>query len=200
MLDVEAQRVRDWGAQTDVPSRIRQTGKIVRLQKKAPAGPKAPPKSRTPDLNKIIGRLRLSVPLLKYARTDKHTRHLVLALLIKMATDEGETIPCPEGALLHPMTPNDFDQYRETLGGITEDNQAEVLKALRDMGIEQKVQVARVGPVRPDGPRGRVIMSEDEEEAPPAKKGANAVMALTTALQNLLHALDINQEDFRVVH
>ena len=80
----------------------------MRLQRKTTA-PKAPPKSKTPDLNKIIGRLRLSVPLLKYAKTDRHTRHLVLALLIKMATDEGETIPCPEGALLHPMTPTDFD-------------------------------------------------------------------------------------------
>ena len=74
------------------------------------------------------------------------------------------------------------------------------MKALRDMGIEQKIQVARVGPARHDAPRGRVIMSEDEEELPPTKKGANAVMALTDALQNLLHALDSNKQDFRVVH
>jgi hypothetical protein len=42
----------------------------------------------------------MSVPLLRYAKSDKNLRHLVLSILMKMAADLGEVMAAPDGALI----------------------------------------------------------------------------------------------------
>lgn len=145
------------------------------------------------DLDRIISRLRMSVPLLQYAKVDKHLRNLLLATLMKMAVESGETIPTPEGALIHGMTGAEFDKYRATLGGVTGENEDAVSQALKALGIESKVQM-----VRPRDPaatkagtgKRRVILSDDEDDEPKGNNAANAVRQMQAAMENLLNLLE----------
>ena len=73
----------------------------------------------------------MSVPVLKYAKVDKHLRMMVLASLLKMSRDLNESVPAPQGLLFHPLTALQHEKYRQTLGGITEDNVKEVTTQLR---------------------------------------------------------------------
>ena len=68
----------------------------------------------------------MSVPVLKYAKVDEHLRLMMLASLLKMSKDMNETVPAPQGLLFHPLTTLQHDKYRQTLGGITDDNMREV--------------------------------------------------------------------------
>ena len=85
----------------------------------------------------------MSVPVLKYAKVDKHLRMMVLALLLKMSRDLNKLVPAPQGLLFHPLTSLQHERYRQTLGGITEDNIKEVTAQLRKLVPEQ----TRVGQV-----------------------------------------------------
>lgn len=77
---------RDWGIQTDFGRFNRITPGGIPYRVAAPGRPLAEPKA-SEDLARVIGRLRMSVPLLKYARADRNLRHLVLSTLLKMAAD-----------------------------------------------------------------------------------------------------------------
>ena len=85
----------------------------------------------------------MSVPVLKYAKVDQHLRMMVLASLLKMSRDMNELVPAPQGLAIHALTPLQHERYRQTLGGITEDNIKEVSAQLRKLVPEQ----TRVGQV-----------------------------------------------------
>jgi hypothetical protein len=97
-------------------------------QPRSPVEPKA-----VEDLAKIVSRLRLSVPLLRYAKADRSLRHLVLSTLMKMAADLGEVVAAPDGALIQGMSQDEFGHYRAALGGITGENEAWVNAELAKM-------------------------------------------------------------------
>ena len=101
----------------------------------------------------------MSVPVLKYAKVDKHLRLMVLASLLKMSRDLSELVPAPQGLLFHPMTALQHEKYRHTLGGITDDNVKEVTAQLRKLVPEQ----TRVG--QAVGARPQVILSDDGESS-----------------------------------
>jgi hypothetical protein len=63
-------------------------------------------------LQTVVRRLKMSVPVLKYAKVDKHLRMMVLASLLKMSKDLGELVPAPQGLLFHPMSALQHDRYR----------------------------------------------------------------------------------------
>jgi hypothetical protein len=110
--------LRSWGVNTDIPRYVTQTGKVVRQGRRTQYAPA--------DLQTVVRRLKMSVPVLKYAKVDKHLRMMVLASLLKMSRDLNELVPAPQGLLFHPMTTLQHDKYRQTLGGITDDNAREV--------------------------------------------------------------------------
>jgi hypothetical protein len=110
--------LRSWGVNTDVPRYVTQTGKVVRQGRRTQYAPA--------DLQTVVRRLKMSVPVLKYAKVDTNLRMMVLASLLKMSRDLGELVPAPQGLLFHPLTSLQHEKYRQTLGGVTEDNVKEV--------------------------------------------------------------------------
>ena len=128
MADVTSARrplLRSWGINTDIPRYVTQTGKVVRQGRKTQYAPA--------DLETVVRRLKMSVPVLKYAKVDAHLRMMVLASLLKMSRDKNKLMPAPQGLLLHPLTSLQHEKYRQTLGGITEDNVKEVTTQLRKL-------------------------------------------------------------------
>ena len=137
LTSVEVRRTREWGVNTDAhPRQIVQTGRVLNKAKK-PAPPKPPPKAVANDLSKVVTRLRLSVPLLKYAKVDKSLRALVLSTLLKNCWDEGESVVVPDGLMVQALGPKDFEKYRGVLGGVTPENEDEVEAALRQLGVHE---------------------------------------------------------------
>ena len=47
------------------------------------------------ELETVVRRLKMSVPVLKYAKVDAHLRMMVLASLLKMSRDKNELVPAP---------------------------------------------------------------------------------------------------------
>lgn len=78
------------------------------------------------DLKSIVARLRMTMPLLTQAKIDKHLRQLVLCTLLKMAAENGETVPAPRGLLFSGLPMDKFDSYLKLLGTATPDNYKEV--------------------------------------------------------------------------
>lgn len=77
---------------------------------------------------KVVERLRISVPLLKYAKADKVLRALVTSQLLKMYADKRETVVIQEATSVKPLPRPEFDEFRGRLAGVTPSNEA----ALRD--------------------------------------------------------------------
>ena len=117
--------MRSWGINTDVPSRITQTGKIVGGKK-----PAAPTKTRSIQeqgkLERVVNRLRMSIPVLTYAKADKHIRGLLLSSLLKECLEDKTTVVIPEGLVTQKVTVPEFNKYRSILGGVTPENEAEI--------------------------------------------------------------------------
>lgn len=89
--------LRSWGVNTDAPRYVTQTGKVVRHGgKRAPYAPA--------DLSTIVQRLKMTVPMLTYAKHDHHLRMMALASLLKMCKENGELVPAPQGLLFHPLS------------------------------------------------------------------------------------------------
>lgn len=89
------------------------------------------------DLQSIIERLKMTVPVIRQAKVDKYLRQLVLGTLLKISLAHGELVPAPKGLLFHPLSPAEHDRYLKALGGLTADNQAEVGKQLKKLVPEQ---------------------------------------------------------------
>jgi hypothetical protein len=98
-MEMDPSTLRDWGMQTDFGRYNRITPGGIPYRVAPPGRPAAEPKAND-DLARTVNRLRMSVPLLRYARADKHLRHLVLSTLIRMAAECGEVIAAPDGALI----------------------------------------------------------------------------------------------------
>ena len=80
--------LRSWGVNTDAPRYVTQTGKVVRgSSKRAPYAPA--------DLATVVQRLKMTVPMLTYAKYDRYMRMMALASLLKMCKDNGELVPAP---------------------------------------------------------------------------------------------------------
>ena len=80
--------LRSWGVNTDAPRYVTQTGKVVRRSsKRAPYAPA--------DLATVVQRLKMTVPMLTYAKYDRYMRMMALASLLKMCKDNGELVPAP---------------------------------------------------------------------------------------------------------
>ena len=80
--------LRSWGVNTDAPRYVTQTGKVVRGGgKRAPYAPA--------DLATVVQRLKMTVPMLTYAKYDRYMRMMALASLLKMCKDNGELVPAP---------------------------------------------------------------------------------------------------------
>ena len=80
--------LRSWGVNTDAPKYVTQTGKVVRGSgKRAPYAPA--------NLATVVQRLKMTVPMLTYAKYDKHMRMMALASLLKMCKDDGDLVPAP---------------------------------------------------------------------------------------------------------
>ena len=89
--------LRSWGMNTDAPRYVTQTGKVVRQGgKRAPYAPA--------DLATVVQRLKMTVPMLTYAKYDRHMRMMALASLLKMCKERGELVPAPQGLLFHPLS------------------------------------------------------------------------------------------------
>ena len=137
LTSVEVRKTREWGVNTDAhPKQITQTGKVLTRAKK-PAQPKPLAKTAANDLTKVVTRLRLSVPLLKYAKVDKSLRALVLSTLLKNCWEEGESVVVPDGLMVQALGPKEFEKYRGVLGGVTPENEEEVATALRQLGVHE---------------------------------------------------------------
>ena len=57
--------------------------------------PKRVARGAIPDLNTIVSRLRLSLPIMRAAQVDASVRRLLLAKMVKMAVDEGDYLVLP---------------------------------------------------------------------------------------------------------
>ena len=125
----------------------------------------------------------MSVPVLKYAKVDGHLRMMVLASLLKMSRDMNETVPAPQGLLFHPLTALQHDKYRQTLGGITDDNVREVSAQLRKL-VPQQTRVGQTVGAKP-----QVILSDDESSATTQR----AVMHLQGQVAKVLELLGKRQ-------
>ncbi len=47
------------------------------------------------DLATVVQRLKMTVPMLTYAKYDRYMRMMALASLLKMCKDNGELVPAP---------------------------------------------------------------------------------------------------------
>lgn len=130
---------------------MKDAGKIVRL------GPGRAPKAKVEEnMDKLVGRLKYSIPVLRATVADSHLRNLILTQLIAQNVRDQRAVVVPEGTLAHVVKPEVFDRYRTALGGLTEKNAAEVEQKLAEMGI--------------DG-RGRPV---GKAKAPPQQQGTQS--------------------------
>lgn len=114
---------------------------------------RAPLKARLEtDLNKIAERLRVSLPIMRASVSDQELRNLLLAQLVSLNCKESRTLVLPENTLAHVVDQRTFDEYRNTLGGLTASNREEVQEKLAALGIDGRGQVvARRAGGRPRG-------------------------------------------------
>jgi hypothetical protein len=75
-------------------------------------------------LERVIARLKISVPILSYAKTDQHLKSLLISQLLKNCLDTQEEVIVPDGLKLVKVDNEEFDKYRGILGGITPRNAA----------------------------------------------------------------------------
>ena len=69
--------MRSWGVNTDDPRYVKQTGKAMD-KGTTPATVKTPA-ADPQSVEKIVSRLRLTVPVLNHTRTDQHLRAVLLS-------------------------------------------------------------------------------------------------------------------------
>ena len=65
-----------------------------------------------PDLGRLVERLRFSLPVMRMTVTDHYLRNLIITQLIKMNVDDGQATVVPGNALLHHITPEEFEEFR----------------------------------------------------------------------------------------
>ena len=81
-------------------------------------------------MKKIIRQLKISVPILTYAKTDQHLKALMITQLLKNCYESKETVLVPEGLQVTHIPLEDFEAYRGVLGGVTPQNAAQVASQL----------------------------------------------------------------------
>lgn len=119
MDDEDEGPTRDWG--TDYVPPLRGAGK---------GAPKKSAGRPEDNWGKVIERLRISVPLLKYAKADKVLRALVTSQLMKLYAEDGDTVLVQEATSIKPVPRTEFDEIRGRLAGITPSNEVAIREEL----------------------------------------------------------------------
>ena len=89
-----------------------------------------------PNLDKLLERLKLSIPIMRATVHDKNLRSLLLSQLVQQAVDDGKAVVMPDNAFVHPLAPTAYTEYNANLGGITAENRPQVEARLAEMGID----------------------------------------------------------------
>lgn len=74
--------------------------------------------------------MRVSYPALRAAKVDPSLKRLFLAELMTQALNEGMEVIIPEGTATRTVPRETFQQYKETLSGLTQENLHEVTAKL----------------------------------------------------------------------
>ena len=96
---------------------------------------------------------------MRAAVTDDYLRNLILSHLVLMNVKEGRSIVMPEGALIHQVSVDTFDQYRTALSGVTPENVHDVRRQLVDLGIDGRGKMVKVA-TTPEKPEKKRVTKE----------------------------------------
>jgi hypothetical protein len=125
-------------------------------------------------LEKIIQRLKISVPILTYAKTDQHLKALMITQLLKNCYESKEAVLVPEGLQVTRIPLEDFEAYRGVLGGVTPQNAAQVTSQLAEMRLGLPAVTSAPAPVPPI--TGKTRPNEGGEQQAGGKKARQAAI------------------------
>jgi hypothetical protein len=66
---------------------------------------------------------------------DNKLRRLLLAQLAEQTLKEGDSLVLPEALRIQRLPADQFKKFRETLGGLTVENEQQVRTKLQDIGV-----------------------------------------------------------------
>ena len=72
---------------------------------------------------------------MRAAQVDASIKILMLAQMIKMTIDEGDSVVLPNSARVQWIDRENYNKRRETLGGLTGENELTVCSKLQALGI-----------------------------------------------------------------
>jgi hypothetical protein len=77
----------------------------------------------------------MSLPIMRVAKVDSPLRRLLMAQLVQQTVEEGDSVVLPEAVRVQRVTPKAYAQYRDMLGGLTNENELKVRVKLQELGI-----------------------------------------------------------------
>ena len=83
----------------------------------------------------IVCKLRTTISTMHHIELDENLSKLVLAELIHMHVAYGMNLVIPESCAVQRFANEQYDKYRALLSGITPENQAQIGKELKELGV-----------------------------------------------------------------
>ena len=92
-------------------------------------------RGRTLTVSEIVGRVRLSFPLMKAASVDTVLRQMLISELLSQVEREGGAVVLPMHLRVHTVDDERFREYKNQLSGLTMENVDEVREKIAAMGL-----------------------------------------------------------------
>ena len=92
-------------------------------------------RGRALTVSEIVGRVRLSFPLMKAASVDTVLRQMLISELLSQVERKGGAVVLPMHLRVHTVDDDRFREYKNQLSGLTTENVDEVREKIAAMGL-----------------------------------------------------------------
>ena len=88
------------------------------------------------SVSDIVGRIRLSYPMLQAAAVDSVLRQMIISELVSQVEREGGAVVLPRHLRVHAVEPDRFRDYKNEISGLTAENISAVRAWIVEMGLD----------------------------------------------------------------